>query len=111
MDLLRDEKKEMDKAQKEALKEQRALVTREYGFCVVDGRIEKVGNITVEPPSLFRGRGTHPKMGKLKVRSLLYLRIWCPRVLMSNAPSIKGRFLLNTPLGAFDDRLASNRRR
>ena len=29
---------------------------------------EKLGNFRVEPPGLFRGRGQHPKMGKLKAR-------------------------------------------
>ncbi|GFY84360.1 DNA topoisomerase 1 beta [Actinidia rufa] len=28
----------------------------------------RVGNFRVEPPALFRGRGEHPKMGKLKKR-------------------------------------------
>ena len=27
-----------------------------------------MGNFRVEPPGLFRGRGEHPKMGKLKAR-------------------------------------------
>jgi len=33
-----------------------------------DGRKEKVGNFRVEPPGLFRGRGEHPKTGKVKGR-------------------------------------------
>ena len=28
----------------------------------------QVGNFRVEPPGLFRGRGDHPRMGKLKAR-------------------------------------------
>lgn len=28
----------------------------------------QVGNFRVEPPGLFRGRGEHPKMGKVKTR-------------------------------------------
>lgn len=28
----------------------------------------QVGNFRVEPPGLFRGRGEHPKMGKIKRR-------------------------------------------
>ncbi|XP_010448222.1 PREDICTED: DNA topoisomerase 1 alpha-like [Camelina sativa] len=39
-----------------------------YMWAVVDGVKEKVGNFNVEPPGLFRGRGDHPKMGKLKKR-------------------------------------------
>ena len=42
LDFLRDQKKEMSKEQKNVLKEQRALVTREFGYCIVDGRLEKV---------------------------------------------------------------------
>uniref|UniRef100_A0A2P2LZ50 DNA topoisomerase I n=1 Tax=Rhizophora mucronata TaxID=61149 RepID=A0A2P2LZ50_RHIMU len=37
-------------------------------WATVDGVKEKVGNFRVEPPGLFRGRGEHPKMGKLKSR-------------------------------------------
>lgn len=40
----------------------------EYGYCVIDGHKEKIGNFKIEPPGLFRGRGEHPKMGKLKRR-------------------------------------------
>lgn len=32
----------------------------------------QVGNFRVEPPGLFRGRGEHPKMGKLKKRVYPY---------------------------------------
>lgn len=39
-----------------------------YGFALVDGYKEKVGNFRVEPPNLFRGRGDHPKTGTLKRR-------------------------------------------
>ena len=28
---------------------------------------EKIGNFRLEPPGLFRGRGDHPKQGRLKV--------------------------------------------
>ena len=39
-----------------------------YGYALVDGYKEKVGNFRVEPPGLFRGRGKHPKTGRLKLR-------------------------------------------
>lgn len=39
-----------------------------YSYAIVDGHLEKVGNYNVEPPGLFRGRGKHPKTGKLKAR-------------------------------------------
>ena len=40
-------------------------------FCWTDPpptKTEKVGNFRIEPPGLFRGRGEHPKMGKIKAR-------------------------------------------
>mmetsp|Transcript_1037 Transcript_1037/g.3044 ORF Transcript_1037/g.3044 Transcript_1037/m.3044 type:complete len:769 (-) Transcript_1037:724-3030(-) len=41
---------------------------RMYQFALVDGNLQKVGNVMVEPPGLFRGRGKHPKMGTVKKR-------------------------------------------
>jgi DNA topoisomerase I len=40
----------------------------QYGLAIVDGHLEKVGNYTMEPPGLFRGRGKHPKTGQVKKR-------------------------------------------
>ena len=34
----------------------------------MNGKREQVGNVRVEPPGLFRGRGEHPKMGRIKRR-------------------------------------------
>lgn len=39
-----------------------------YTYCLLNGRKEKVGNFRIEPPGLFRGRGAHPKTGKVKKR-------------------------------------------
>ncbi|XP_055737715.1 DNA topoisomerase I, mitochondrial isoform X1 [Salvelinus fontinalis] len=63
-----EEKKAMTKEQKQVLKEENNKLTEEYGFCELDGHREKIGNFRVEPPGLFRGRGEHPKMGKMKKR-------------------------------------------
>ncbi|KAK9888579.1 hypothetical protein WA026_000818 [Henosepilachna vigintioctopunctata] len=56
------------KEEKQALKEKNEELMKEYGFCKIDGHNEKIGNFKIEPPGLFRGRGEHPKMGKLKRR-------------------------------------------
>ncbi|KAI3859399.1 hypothetical protein MKX03_013766 [Papaver bracteatum] len=53
--------------ERKALKEEK-LEEEKYMWAFVDGEKEKVGNFRVEPPGLFRGRGEHPKMGKLKRR-------------------------------------------
>jgi len=39
-----------------------------YKFCIIDGIKQKVGNYKIEPPSIFIGRGSHPKLGKIKKR-------------------------------------------
>lgn len=41
---------------------------RPYKHCNINGHKEKLGNMMVEPPNLFRGRGEHPKKGTLKLR-------------------------------------------
>lgn len=63
-----EKRKAMTKVEKQALKAEQDAITAEYGFCVVDGHKQKIANFRVEPPGLFRGRGQHPKMGKLKKR-------------------------------------------
>ncbi|KAJ2691992.1 DNA topoisomerase 1, partial [Coemansia spiralis] len=63
-------RKAMTKAEKEQQKKERTVAEEKYEHCVLDGRREKVGNFRIEPPGLFRGRGAHPKTGKLKTRVL-----------------------------------------
>mmetsp|Transcript_9756 Transcript_9756/g.14640 ORF Transcript_9756/g.14640 Transcript_9756/m.14640 type:complete len:784 (+) Transcript_9756:28-2379(+) len=66
------ERKELMKAErkknKEKIKLEKERLLNIYGFALVDGFREKVGNYRVEPPGLFRGRGEHPRAGKLKFR-------------------------------------------
>ncbi|XP_063525245.1 DNA topoisomerase I, mitochondrial isoform X6 [Pongo pygmaeus] len=50
------------------LKEEAEKLQQEFGYCILDGHREKIGNFKIEPPGLFRGRGDHPKMGMLKRR-------------------------------------------
>ncbi|KAI7826439.1 putative DNA topoisomerase [Kickxella alabastrina] len=63
-------RKAMTKDEKETSKKEKMLIDEKYGFCMLDGRREKVGNFRIEPPALFRGRGAHPKTGMLKKRVL-----------------------------------------
>ena len=58
----------MSKEEKQKIKEENQKITDKYGTCIMDGHKQKVGNYRVEPPGLFRGRGDHPKQGKLKTR-------------------------------------------
>jgi DNA topoisomerase-1 len=66
----REEKKvaRKESTMKKKLKEEKEFYANTYGFAIVDGYKEKVGNYRVEPPGLFRGRGAHPKTGTLKRR-------------------------------------------
>jgi len=62
------EKKAMSAAEKKALRLEKDESEKKYTTCLLDGRKEKVGNFRIEPPGLFRGRGDHPKTGKVKKR-------------------------------------------
>ena len=63
----KEEKKKLTKEEKAAAKKAKDELEAKYKYCVLDGRKEMVGNFRIEPPGLFRGRGKHPKTGKLKV--------------------------------------------
>ena len=64
----RERKRNLSKEEKELLKREKEENEAKYKYAMVDGRREQVGNFRVEPPGLFRGRGEHPKMGKIKRR-------------------------------------------
>lgn len=63
-----EKNKNKTKEMKLEIKTKNEDIQKEYGFCKIDGHNEKIGNFRIEPPGLFRGRGEHPKMGKLKNR-------------------------------------------
>jgi DNA topoisomerase I len=65
---LSEAKKARSKDDKKADKAAKDELEAPFMFCKWDGRKEKVGNFRVEPPGLFRGRGQHPKTGKVKQR-------------------------------------------
>ena len=67
-DAQRAEKKALPAAEKKQLKAEKDAMEAPYTHCMWDGRKQKVGNFRVEPPSLFRGRGEHPKTGRVKKR-------------------------------------------
>ncbi|KAF4994166.1 hypothetical protein FGRMN_5940 [Fusarium graminum] len=66
----RTKTKNMSKEEKEAAKAKKEALEAPFTHCTWDGRKQKVGNFRVEPPSLFRGRGEHPKTGRVKKRVL-----------------------------------------
>ncbi|KAF8567646.1 hypothetical protein P879_04197 [Paragonimus westermani] len=67
---LSEERKNRTKEEKQKVKEENLAIQNEYGYCILDGHKQRIGNFRIEPPRLFRGRGNHPKMGMLKRRVL-----------------------------------------
>ena len=63
-----EQKKNMSKDQRELLKSKKEEQEGPFAYALFDWLREKVGTFKTEPPSLFRGRGEHPKMGVLKRR-------------------------------------------
>lgn len=80
------------------LKEEAEKLQQEFGYCVLDGRREKIGNFRTEPPGLFRGRGDHPKMGMLKRRVM-------PEDVVINCSRYVGVSLPDSPGGALEPTL------
>jgi len=64
----KEKMKHATKEEKEAIKAEKEATEAKYKVAYVDGKVEQVGNFRVEPPGLFRGRGEHPKMGRIKKR-------------------------------------------
>ncbi|ODQ61165.1 hypothetical protein WICANDRAFT_99725 [Wickerhamomyces anomalus NRRL Y-366-8] len=67
-ELKKEEKKNVPAFEKKRIKLEKEKEEEPYKFCLLNGRKEQVGNFRVEPPGLFRGRGAHPRTGKLKRR-------------------------------------------
>jgi len=68
LDREKEKKAEMSKEEKESIKEKQKEIEEPYKNCVIDGSQQKVGNFKIEPPGIFIGRGTHPKLGRIKKR-------------------------------------------
>lgn len=62
LSLSKEEKKKLA-AERKAIREANK---EKYGFAIVDGVKVEVGNYTVEPSSIFMGRGNHPLRGRWK---------------------------------------------
>lgn len=67
-ELQKEQRKQLSSQEKKQLRLEKEKLEEPYKFCELDGRKEQVGNFRIEPPGLFRGRGAHPKTGKLKRR-------------------------------------------
>jgi len=64
----KEKRKDMSKEEKLQIKEKQKEIEEPYTYCFIDGGKQKVGNYRIEPPGIFMGRGTHPKIGSIKPR-------------------------------------------
>ena len=65
----KEKKKLITKEEKERIKKKQLEEEEPYMYCIIDGTQQKVGNYKIEPPGIFLGRGTHPKLGRIKTRT------------------------------------------
>ena len=64
----REKRLSKSKEEKQLIKEKQAEIDKPYASLQIDGTEQKVGNFKIEPPGIFLGRGSHPKIGKWKKR-------------------------------------------
>jgi len=68
LDKIKENKKNMSKEEKQRIKNRNDKIQEPYKYCIINGAKQKVGNYRIEPPGIFLGRGSHPKLGKIKKR-------------------------------------------
>lgn len=68
LELQKDKKQNMTKEEKEREKKKQEEIDEPYKYCIIDGVQQQVGNYKIEPPGIFIGRGSHPKIGHIKKR-------------------------------------------
>jgi DNA topoisomerase-1 len=56
----------MTSEEKNEIKKRNEMFSKEFQTCILDGTLEKIGNFWIEPRSIFKGRGKHPKSGMTK---------------------------------------------
>jgi len=66
----REQRANMTREERKALAAQRKAIREankeKYGWATIDGQRMEIGNYTVEPSSIFMGRGQHPMRGRWK---------------------------------------------
>ncbi|KAL0233850.1 hypothetical protein PCE1_002356 [Barthelona sp. PCE] len=68
LDEQRERRKKRTRDEKRVEKEEKASLKERFGYAVVDNEKQEIANYQTEIPGLFRGRGDHPKAGKVKRR-------------------------------------------
>jgi len=65
---IKQQKLQLSKEQKQQIKDEQIQIEEPYSFVQIDSQQQKVGNFKIEPPGIFLGRGSHPKIGMWKDR-------------------------------------------
>ena len=65
---LKEDRLSKTKDEKDELKEIQLELEKPYSILQIDGQQQKIGNFKIEPPGIFLGRGSHPKIGQWKNR-------------------------------------------
>ena len=68
LDIEKNKKNTLSTEEKEKIKKKQLDLEEPYMYCIIDGTQQKVGNYKIEPPGIFLGRGSHPKIGRIKKR-------------------------------------------
>ena len=69
LDKQKELKSSISKEEKEIQKKIQDELDEPYKNCIIDGAPQRIGNFKIEPPGIFIGRGSHPKLGKIKKRT------------------------------------------
>lgn len=64
----KEKKANLSKEEKEKIKKKIDEYEEPYKYCIIDGVQQLIGNYKIEPPGIFIGRGSHPKIGQIKKR-------------------------------------------
>ena len=65
---IKEQKASMSDDEKKRQKHLLTILEEPYQNCIIDGVQQKIGNYKIEPPGIFIGRGSHPKLGRIKKR-------------------------------------------
>ena len=68
LDAKHEEKKNRSKEVKQQEKLEKERRDKFYAGAIIDNTREKIAGYSIEPPTLFKGRGKHPKAGIMKAR-------------------------------------------
>jgi len=68
LNYIKNKKINISSDKKEQIKKIKQEREEPYKYCIIDGVKQVVGNYKIEPPGIFLGRGSHPKIGRIKPR-------------------------------------------